>query len=230
MGWAAAEATARVATTLESSTIPRSLRPTTGSPDLGRWYKTDPRGGRSERGRRPAGEVGAGRARQGVRPWRASLARALPDELQPELVGSLDRCRRAGPGDHPEVLRGHVGRHAAELRVVEGVERLEPELQARALREVEVLEEREVQVAEAGSAQDVALGVAELAEAGWANAAVLNQRDRRVPPPALGSPMRLARFAFRSCRGRPPTSTAAWMVMREAGLPECRCRSAASRR
>src|SRR5439155_14847488 len=54
--------------------------------------------------------------------------------------------------------------HAYEIRVVEGVERFEPELQARTPREIEVLEQREIKVVDGGPAQHVARGVAELAE------------------------------------------------------------------
>ena len=50
--------------------------------------------------------------------------------------------------------------HAAELRMVEGIERLEPELEAQLLRNREVLEQRQVEVVDAGRAQDVATGAA----------------------------------------------------------------------
>ena len=55
----------------------------------------------------------------------------------------------------PKFVRRQIRRHAVELRVVQRVERLEPELQPRAASELEVLEQREIQVVHSGPAQDV---------------------------------------------------------------------------
>src|SRR6185295_9061409 len=69
-------------------------------------------------------------------------------QLQTELVNA----GRTGGGHHAEVRRRHVGRDALELRMVERVERLQPELQSHLPGKLKVLEQREIEVVDAGAA------------------------------------------------------------------------------
>ena len=89
----------------------------------------------------------------------------LPGPSEDQLRSQLDDATVASGRDHTEVRRGQVLRHVQELRMVEGVEGLHAELQRRVLRELEVLEEAEVQAVLAGPSQDAAAGVAEFARA-----------------------------------------------------------------
>src|SRR5215831_5350789 len=89
------------------------------------------------------------------------------DRLERELRRKLDKPRRRGGFDVAERWAGDVAVHRArtvELRVVEQVERLEPNLEVARLVERHALDEGEVEVLDAGSVEESARRVAQLAE------------------------------------------------------------------
>src|SRR5690606_5492973 len=83
-----------------------------------------------------------------------------------QLETELNHPRRAGFEDTPEARRSQIVHRQGEVGVVSHVEALGAKLQPRALIEGEVLEQGDVEVAHAGSARDVAAGVAETARLG----------------------------------------------------------------
>src|SRR6185503_8299185 len=113
-------------------------------------------------------------------PFMPRNRRFSPDQLEAELnVASV-----AGGGDHSEVRRRDVLRHTEQVRVVQRVERLQPELESGVPGQREVLEEAQVQIADAGSTQDAPARVAERAKSGL-------RESRRVEPLRDGSAARV---------------------------------------
>ena len=115
-----------------------------------------------------------------------------------------------------------------ELRVVEEIERLEPELQPHVAAGLEVLEQREIEVVDAGAAQDVASGVAELPESRLREGGrveplfdALVESDVRIADEvgAIGTERVVQSAEIRGLNRD-----------RETAAARCRCRSPASRR
>src|SRR4051812_14478169 len=96
-------------------------------------------------------------------PIRAATIRersSLEQQFEPQLR-LPHRCVRGERRDGADRGRSHLRRGLAEVRVVEDVEELSAELQLDLLANPEVLEQREVEILETGSADGVASRVPE---------------------------------------------------------------------
>src|SRR5438270_8255835 len=80
-----------------------------------------------------------------------------------QLYGELHQPRWSGLQDLPERWRLQIVLRQSEVRVVQQIEAFRAELHARGLGDVEVLEQREVDVLDARSAHHVSALVSELA-------------------------------------------------------------------
>ena len=93
----------------------------------------------------------------------SEAARLVEPDSEHQLQAQLIDAGRTRRRHDAEVGRGEVRRHIRELRMVERVERLQPELQPDSVRDREVLEQREIQVVHAGPAFGVPSEIAERA-------------------------------------------------------------------
>src|SRR5215470_4124836 len=114
-------------------------------------------------------------------PRPAAEAKMSPDQLRSQLVDA----RRPSAQDLSELWGGYIHLRVHELRMVECIERLQPELKAQPLRNRKVLEQRQIEIIDARRAQDVATRGARdarrrLCERGFVEPRVNRARDAAV--------------------------------------------------
>src|SRR5262245_756156 len=105
-----------------------------------------------------------------------------PNQLRSQLVNACSSSSQ----DLPELWRGYIHLQLQKLRMVESVERLQPELEAQPLCNRKVLEQGKIEIIDARRSQDVSARVARDAWCRLRERGFVKPRVNRACSPAAG--------------------------------------------